>query len=262
MDAIVRSSSKSQTASVRDAWQKIKGAAELGAGYYASADDAVTASRLLRDLGAVGTQVYIKNYGGKPHIIIKGRPGLRKILTGTKYGIKNPKVISMGLGKSAAVSAARQGGILTVCLLCVYRIADYFLTDEVTLSQLVGTLATDIVKVGITTGAAIVIASMNIVATFAIGPIVAVVLVGFGVAMILELADRHLGITERVIASLDEMGDDVEQYIARKKREAVAYAGKALDDVINYAVESAREIAVTWIQETIQDYLQPFPRLK
>ena len=153
MDAIIKSSPKGQKPSVQNSWQKIKGKVGVGASYYASADDAVTMAKLIGDLGGVGARAYIKSYGGKPHIILKGHAGLRTVLTGTKYGIKNPKVISMGLGKAGAVAAAKQGGILTVVLLSSYRVADYFLTDQSTLSQLVGTLATDIVKVGIATGA-------------------------------------------------------------------------------------------------------------
>ena len=37
--------------------------------------------------------------------------GLRKLLTGTKYGINNPKVVTMGLGKAGAIKAAKSGGI-------------------------------------------------------------------------------------------------------------------------------------------------------
>lgn len=155
MDAIIKSSPKGNKPSVKAAWQKIKGKVGIGASYYASADDAVTMAKLVGDLGGIGARAYVKNYGGKPHIILKGHAGLRAILIGTKYGIKNPKVISMGLGKAGAVAAAKQGGILTVVLLSAYRVVDYFLTDQATLSQLVGTLATDIVKVGIATAASI-----------------------------------------------------------------------------------------------------------
>ena len=155
MDAIVRSSPASRKASVQQAWQKIKGKAEAGANYYASADDLRTLTKLVGDLGSFGAQAYVKTYGGKPHIILKGHPGLRKILTGTKYGIKNPKVVTMGLGKAGAIHAAKQGGIISVVLLTTYRVVDYFLTDEATLSRLVGTLATDIVKIGIATGVSI-----------------------------------------------------------------------------------------------------------
>lgn len=262
MDAIIKSSPKGQKASVQAAWQKIKGKVGAGASYYASADDAVTMAKLIGDLGGVGARAYVKSYGGKPHIILKGHAGLRTILTGTKYGIKNPKVISMGLGKVGAVAAAKQGGILTVVLLSAYRVADYFLTDQATLSQLVGTLATDIVKVGIATGAAILVASSAVMATFAVGPIIAVVVVGVTASALLEIADNRLGITNRIIAGLDEIGDGAENYIAQKKRQILNAAGNAVDEVIDYAVESARAIAVTWVRKTLHEYLSPFPRVR
>ena len=129
MDAIIKSSPKGKKASVQAAWLEIKGKAGIGANYYYHTKDAVTTTKLIRDLGGVGARAYIKSYGGKPHIILKGHAGLRTVLTGTKYGIKNPKVISMGLGKSGAVAAAKQGGILTVIVLSAYRVVDHFLTD-------------------------------------------------------------------------------------------------------------------------------------
>lgn len=258
MDAIIKSSPKGKKASVQTAWQKMKGKVGVGASYYASADDAVTMAKLIGDLGGVGARAYIKSYGGKPHIILKGHASLRTVLTGTKYGIKNPKVISMGLGKSGAVAAAKQGGILTVVLLSAYRVADYFLTDQATLSQLIGTLATDVVKVGIATGASILAATAFGALTFAVGPIIAVVAVGVGVSMLLEYADNRLGITSRVIAGIEELGSDAENYIAQKKRQALNAAGKTVDGVIDYAVESARAIAVNWVRKTLREYLSPY----
>ncbi|WP_018416502.1 hypothetical protein [Teredinibacter turnerae] len=258
MDAIIKSSPKGGKPSVKAAWQKIKSKVGAGASYYASADDAVTMTKLVADLGGIGARAYIKNYGGKPHIILKGHAGLRTILTGTKYGIKNPKVVSMGLGKAGAVTAAKQGGMLTVVLLSAYRVIDYFLTDQATLSQLIGTLATDVVKVGIATaasiGAAIVVAGMT---TVAVGPIVAVILVGVGVSMLLEFADNKLGITDRVIAGLDELGADAEQYLDQKKREALNSAGKTVNRIIDQAVESAQTMAVNWVKRTLREYLSP-----
>ena len=263
MDAIIKSSPKENKPSVKAAWQKIKGKVGVGASYYASADDAVTMAKLVGDLGGIGAKAYIKNYGGKPHIILKGHAGLRKVLTGTKYGIKNPKVITMGLGKTGAVSAAKQGGILSVVLLSVYRVADYFLTDQATLSQLVGTLATDVVKVGIATGASIVAATAIAgLTTVAIGPILAVVVVGVGVSMLLEYADSSLGITNRIIAGLEELGENSESYLNERKNQALSSAGKAIDEVIDHAVSSARALTIHWVQGKIKEYLSPVPRLR
>lgn len=263
MDAIVRSSHAGSRPNVQASWQKVRDKLNLGASYYASANDAVVLTKLVGDLGGLGAQAYVKHYGGKPHIILKGRPGLRRILTGTKYGIKNPKVVSMGLGRTGAVAAAKQGGVLSVILLTAYRVVDYFLTDNATLAQLVGRLATDVVKVGIATGASIAAASaVAAVTTVAIGPLVAVIVVGVGVSLILEYADGRLGITQRVVAALREIETDAESYVARQKQRAANAAGQAANSVVDYAVSSVRRIAVRWVQRTLREYLSPVPRLR
>ncbi|GAB2189802.1 hypothetical protein MAH1_14100 [Sessilibacter sp. MAH1] len=258
MDAIIRSSHKGNKPSVKEAWAKVKDAAGVGASYYASADDVVTATKLVGDLGGIGAKVYIKNYGGKPHIILKGHAGLRATLTATKYGIKNPKVISMGLGKAGAVAAAKQGGIITIVLLSAYRVIDYLLTDQTTLSQLVGTLATDVVKVGIATAASIGAATAMGFFTFAVGPILSVIAVGIGVSMLLEYTDAKLGITNRVIAGLDELGESATDFLNRKKQQATDAAANTINNVIDYAIGSARAIVINWSRDKIKKYLSPY----
>jgi hypothetical protein len=263
MDAIVKSSPKGSVQSVKDSWKKVKDKVGVGASYYASADDAVTMAKLVGDLGGVGARAYIKNYAGKPHIILKGYPGLRKILTGTKYGVKNPKVVSMGLGKAGAITGAKQGGILTVVLLTAYRVIDYFLTDQSTLSKLVGTLATDVVKVGIATAASIGAATLAAgMTTIAIGPIVAVILVGVGVSILLEWTDNKLGITNHIIAGLDEVGLNVEQYLIQKRKQVVNAGRNAANQIIEQAIESAQVVAISWVKNTLNEYLSPSWRIR
>jgi hypothetical protein len=264
MDAIIKSSPKGKMPSVQQAWQQIKGKVEFGASYYASADDFITLSKLVGDLGGFTTQAYIKNYGGKPHIILKGYPGLRKILTGTKYGIKHPKVITMGLGRAGAINAARSGGILSVVLMSGYRVVDYFLTDQATLSRLIGSLATDVVKIGIATGASIAAAS-GVVAlgfTVAIGPIAAVVLVGIGVSMALGFLDEHYGITDRVIAGLDDISEGINNRIERVKEDFYKKAGDLADSVFDYVVDSARAILINTAKHALDSFLSGRPRLR
>ncbi len=264
MDAIVQSSPKGKLPHIKNAWQKLKSKAEVGASYYASADDLRTLSKLVGDLGGFATKAYVKTYGGKPHIILKGHPGLRAVLTGTKYGIKNPKVITMGLGKVGAIHAAKVGGIISIVLLSAYRVTDCFLTDEATLSQLVGSLATDVVKVGITTGASIAAASafIGMGFTLAIGPIAAVVLVGIGVSMALSALDEHYGITDRVIAGLDEIGSDIGDQIERVKQNLNRTAGQLAGSILDYAVDSARAILISTAKHTINKFLSGRPRLQ
>lgn len=263
MDAIVQSSSKGNLPQIKDAWQKLKGKAEIGASYYASADDLRTLSKLVGDLGGFTTKAYIKTYGGKPHIILKGNPGLRHILTGTKYGITNPKVITMGLGKAGAIHAAKSGGIISVVLLSVYRIANYFLTDNATLNQLIGTLATDVVKVGLATGASIVAASalVGLGITLAIGPIIAVVTVGLLVSMALGEIDNQYNITDRIILGLDELSQDAKSQIHKTKGNILHKAGDAVAQIIDYAVDSAKVIIIDAAKHQLHKFLLAKPRV-
>ncbi|MBL4798109.1 MAG: hypothetical protein JKY50_11890 [Oleispira sp.] len=261
MDAVIKSSPKGTKQSVQEIWQDLKSKAGLGVSYYASADDAVKMTKLVADLGGIGARVYIKNYAGKPHIILKGRPGLRTIFTGTKYGIKNPKVVSMGLGKAGAIAATKQGGIVTVILLTIYRVVDFFLSDESTLSRLVGTLATDIVKVGITTAASIGGAVIMGGFTLAVGPILAVIVVGIGVSVLLEYVDNSLGITNRVISGLDELGDGAESFIVAQKKQVRKVVDRTVNQVIDHAIESAQALAINWVQRTLKEYLSTSRRI-
>lgn len=229
-------------------WKQLKGKVEFSTSYFASAKDTLLLGKLMGDLGYAGTRAYIKYYGGKAHIILKGYPGLRNILNGTKYGMQNAKVIKMGLGKYGAVQSAKAGGILTVIIVSIYRVADYFLTDSATLNQLIGTLATDVVKIGIATSASIAAAtfaaSSGIVIAF--GPLVAVIVIGLAVTMLLDYADKKFGITEKVIAALDEISEKgIDGIIAEKKQAVINkgknIAGNIVESIIDYAVERAEE---------------------
>jgi hypothetical protein len=262
MDAIVKSSPRANNKYLQQKWQKIRDKAELGASYYASADDMVTVAKLVGDLGGFATNAYIKNYGGKPHIILKGYPGLRKILTGTKYGIHNPKVVTMGLGKAGAINAAKSGGILSVVLLSAYRVIDYFLTDQATLSRLVGTLATEIVKVGIATGASIG-AAYGMAAfgmAVAVGPILAVIAVGIITSMTLTALDNHYGITDRVVAGLDELGEDANDYIRAFNKGIRDKADAVTESIIDYAVEHTKRIIINTARHQLNRFLSLRPK--
>jgi hypothetical protein len=262
MNRVVQSWPGGNTSRVKAGWKKVREAMNIGAGYYSSADTAVLVARVVGDMGAVGARVYIREYGGRAHIILRGSPGLRRIFTGTKYGVNNARVISMGLGTAGAVSVARQGGILTIILLSAYRVVDYFLTDSATLTQLIGTLATDVVKVGIATGASLgalaLATAFTGVATFAIGPLIVVLAAGFLTSLALDAVDKRTGITNRVIAALDELSERAENSIDRTKDRVIAAAAQAAGQVIDYAVESVQRVAIRWVRGTLKEYLSPY----
>lgn len=78
--------------------------------------------------------------------------------------------------------------------------------------------------------------------------------------MLLEYADNSLGITNRVIAGLDELGESAESYIAEQKKQVLQVAGRTVNRVIDYAIESAQTIAINWVRRTLREYLSPSRR--
>ena len=269
MDAIVKSAEIAGTSETKERWAKIRERINFGASHLSSAGTAYSIASLVNELGGSRAEVYVKSYGGKPHIILKGRPGLRKILTGTKYGLKNPKVVSMGLGKLGATSAAKSGGLFTVVFLSAYRVADYFLTDNSTMSSLVGHLATDIVKVGITTGVSIVaVSAVASLTTLAIGPLFVVLIVGVGLSVLLDYVDNKLGITNSVIIGLEALleklhaaGNQIDFYVEQQKRKAWEVVGNAVDEVlynvVGYVLDSAKSAAIDWGKEKLREFSRP-----
>lgn len=93
------------------------------------------------------------------------------------------------------------------------------------------------------------------------GPIFAVVVIGFGVSWALGVADEKLGITDRLIDGLDELGADIQSNIASKKKEAAGIASEVVDSVIDYAIDSARRIIVNTAQDYLRKYFPRIPRV-
>ena len=272
MDKLVRAMKKNNTSKTKlDAWERLKEYAHFGANYYSAGKDVLLLNTLLADFGYIGAKAYIKFYKDVPHIILKGNPRLRKIFTGTRYRLDNAKVVKMGLGKLGAIEDVKGGGILTIILVTGYRVLDYFQRDNATLTQLFGSLSTDIVKIGISTGASISAAawvaaagatatesSIALVAmaggaVVAVGPLIAVIVIGVGVAYGLDLLDDHFHITEHVIAALDELSEKgVSGIIAEEKeslmRTATKMTNAATDTMIDYIVEEAEHVAVQFLR--------------
>lgn len=233
LDAMVRNAPSSKREKLQAAWQKLKPAVEFGAGWYAGAQDVNTLATLVADLGAVASRVEVRNYGGRSHIILRGYAGHREILTGTRYLASNPKVITMGLGRAGAQAAVRSGGVLTIYLMTGYRVLDYFLTDAATLTQLIGSLAADVVKVGAAVSAALGAEALAVmiwpsIATLAVGPLVVVVAAGLVASWGLGELDKRFGFTDRLIEGLEALQEQAADE-AQKGRVAV---GGLLGDMV------------------------------
>lgn len=162
--------------------------------------DAINTSIVIAKLGSFGIRATsFVNEKGTELIKISGYPGIRKILNAPVFGLKNPKVIDLGIGKYGLTNSIVEGARLTIYVAAAYRTVDFILNDETTLAKFIGSLATDIVKIGIVSSITWGIGSLAAMAPFVAGPLVAVVLVGFGAAYLLNYMDTKFGITDKVV---------------------------------------------------------------
>ena len=164
-------------------WDDNRDNIKTAGGFLPTIADAKVLSILAYDMkrgGNLWSNFRIQNYAGSSYIILKGNHRLRHHLTGTRYLANNPKVVSMGLGKTGASKAIRGGGVVTVIFSVFFHGMDQLMNDELTWHHFVGGLATDVVIAAAASG--IVWSGLSFtgvaVAGLAIGPLLAIVVLG------------------------------------------------------------------------------------
>jgi len=220
-----------------------KVAAKAIADYFSPVQDLGLAAVIARDLGPYVGKAYLKDYAGKTHIIFKGNPRSRKILTGTRYTLSNSKIVSLGIGKEGVRNLSRKGGILSIVLVTAFNIADFALNDNVTLSHFIGAMVVDIsiVVASAAIGAVVTTALVGagIITSVVIGPIIAVVAITAIVAWGLGKVADKLKLKEKIVAALDAAYD---LKVAQAKAIKNAAKNKAINitgNVIELLLESA-----------------------
>jgi hypothetical protein len=182
---------------------KIKSAS----GYVSPFMDSIVASKLIKDLGFFG-KVVTTIKGGKSYIVFKGLAGKRTIFTSTRYLANNAKVVDMAIGKLGLNKSILGGLRLTIYLTIPINILLEFTRDHFSMTRLLGTTATDVIKLMAAAGAS-VIASMAVgsITAVAAGPLIAAIAVGIATGYILSELDEHFGITEALIEFMDKSVD-------------------------------------------------------
>lgn len=191
-------------------WEALKPGVKTIAGYAAPVNDSVLAMKLLHEFGVKPEKVQIKTYAGKQYVIFKGHAGLRKIFRGTRYLTSNPKVVRLAVGPKGVVKAVKGGFVLTVVLSVGIEIFDFFIKDTATLSHLLGTITSDIVKIGVSSiagaAAGLAVGSAAVLGSVAAAPIIAAIAVGIITGYVLNKIDSKLGATAALIKAYEKLG--------------------------------------------------------
>jgi hypothetical protein len=202
--------------------EEVKKAAKTTATYIAPAKDAVTAARLIRDFGLEPNKVRIKQYGGKQYVIFKGNPGARKVIRGTRYLATNPKVVRMAVGPKGVAKSVRGGFVITAVLCVGIEVFDYFIRDTATLHELLGTVTSDLIQIGLSSIAAaaagLAAGSAVVLGSAVAAPLILAIGVGIATGWALKKIDKHTGATKALIEAYRKIGvklDEIEYEAAR-----------------------------------------------
>ncbi|MEA9391757.1 hypothetical protein SJI19_14605 [Acerihabitans sp. TG2] len=160
---------------------------------------------IISKLGSFGIRatVYI-NHKGTELIKLTGYPGIRKIVNAPVFALKNPKVVDLGIGKYGLKNSIISGARVTFYVAAAYRTLDFILNDETSLAEFIGSLATDIVKIGISSAIGWGVGAAAVACIpFISGPLVVVVSFGFFAAWGLNKLDSKFGMTDKVVAYIE-----------------------------------------------------------
>ena len=171
-------------------------------------DDSIAVARIVRELGLSG-RAYISVRNGTRYLVLKGNPGARPVLNGTRYLAGNPKVARIIVGaRQMAKGAARATGIAVVAYASL-RIVEHILAeDQRNLSQLIGSLVTDVAKFAAASAAGwLAGAAVASVTTVVAGPLIAAIVVGVGVGILLDKVDRKYDLTGLMVRTIENTVD-------------------------------------------------------
>jgi len=193
-----------QEASARNATVKTT------AGFVAPINDTILAAKLLREFGQAPSQLVVNTYKGKKYVIFKGQSGTRKIFRGTRYLTSNPTVVRMAVGPRGIAKSVKGGFVLTVVLLAGIEIFDYVIKDTKNLSKLLGTITADVMKVGVSSIAALAaglaIGASTALGSIVAGPLIAAIAVGVITGFVLDKIDSRIGATAALIKAYEDTG--------------------------------------------------------
>ena len=190
-------------------WEQLRGPTRTAANFVAPTLDAITLSKMIRELGLMGRFV-TKKVGEKTYVILKGSPGSRRILRGTRYLASNPKVVRFAIGPKGVLKSVKGGAVLTAVLFTGINILEYFLKDSVKLHTLLGTLSSDLIQIGISSLCAalagLAVGAAAVVPTVAGAPLFAAIAVGVLTGFVLSAIDERTGATSALIDFYEEVG--------------------------------------------------------
>ena len=226
--------------------------------YGVNGKDVVTTSMLITQLGNVGIKAtsYISK-SGTEMIKLSGYAGIRKVLNAPSFSAANPKIVQVGIGKFGLANSIKSGTVLTFYVAAAYRTVDYILTDDQRLSEFIGSMATDVVKIGIAAAVASIVGSAALVLTSVVAiNFVVVIVAGAATAWLLNEVDEYYGITPQVIEYLEKSQQEM-IFTARKLEDKFwDLTSMFVDGLLDTGKRIIKSELTRYAKNTLQDVMR------
>jgi hypothetical protein len=173
--------------------------------------DTGTLALVCKDLGLTGKAIP-KVINGRQYIVLTGYAGFRNYLPGTLYTANNRKIIQMAIGEMGIINMVKKGARLTICLTVSLTILECILKDQITMSQIIGHVSSDLIKIGISSLLS-VLAGLVVGSVFTVAALPIIVTIGVGIftGWAVETIDKHYGLTDKLVAALEKLGDQINE---------------------------------------------------
>lgn len=148
-------------------------------------------------------------------------------------------MIQLGLGMKSLQGIAKGGFILGVVVSSGIELMDFMFNNEKTMYDLVGGIGVEAVKGGL--GGLVAYAAAAGVAgatTVAVLPLVVMALVAVSGGVVLNMADNHYGIKQKVIGTLKMLPEKIEQGVYTIDTQSQAWQ----DDLQNAIQRKTRDV--------------------
>ena len=236
---------------------------DYGATVVATSIDAKVLASLGRDMQRSGNllgQYKIRPHNGKKYIAFKGNHRLRSVIKGTRYGLKSPTIVKMGIGPDGLKQTAKGGVYVTLFISVGLNSIAWIFDEEFGWKDFLTNVSEDVVKaaiaavagylvgaaIGSLTGMAVFASALGIIVGLAVG----VALGDIAPNNVRKFAESVSTAFHRSISIASNPGAYVDYQIQRAEDATYCTIRSARDAVV--------EGASDFIKQRVEDYLRSF----
>jgi len=231
--------------------------------------EGIRLTKIIKELGLKG-KIYYKSFKNEIYVILKGYPGLRKVLTGTRYKNFNPKIVRFGLSKVSFATAVKGTFLTSFAFYGLAKVADgvaMYLEDGELRPGYFSEIPADVIKLFVTSFAATA-AGVGIVAWGA------PVAVGIGIALVMGIVadavldniDEQTGFTKAVSEATKSLAinlkKDWENFHKSLEKKASESILRVIENATKALIQQALHSCTEEMKRRIFDKLFSSPQLR